>query len=237
MSDLNLSLKKFFLYSLIVSVCASAFLGIIAILSGDFGELQIKVLLTSLTISGASLAGLCCGAAYEAHRVRHFASAGILLVAVAAAMILIGLWSEVGWDEYWKMTVTVSLFAAGFAHMCLLQLARLSPRYQWTLWAAYGLVFGLCSIISGMLWLEPNGDWIFRITGVNGILVGAVSVLIPIFHRLSRGEIPVSGGDIAGALADIDYEIAGLKRRIHELESLKLRLLDSSNQVAPRSVN
>jgi hypothetical protein len=226
MSELNISLKKLFLYALIVSVCASAVLGIIAILSGDFGDLQVKVLLTSLTISGASLAGLCCGAAFEAHRGRYFACAGMLLGAVAALLILIGIWGEVSQDAFWKATATVSVFAAGFAHTCLLRLARLSRRYLWTFWAAYVLVFGLCTIISGMLWVEPQNDWSFRIMGVNAILVGAVSLLIPIFHRLSRDEIPSSERDRRITLAEIDDEIARHKQRIEELERRKLRVLE-----------
>ena len=227
----KISLPKLFLYTLIISVCLSAFLGILAILSGDFGELQIKVLISSLTISGASLGGLCCGAAYEAHRVRHFALAGVLLVAVAAVMILAGIWGEFHSEELWKMTATVSVFAAGFAHMCLLQLARLARVYHWALWAAYVVVFGLCAIISVMLWGEYGDDLIFRIMGVDAILVGAVSILIPIMHRLSRGEISVSEGDIETALADLDDEISGLKHRLYELESMKLQLLSEDGPI------
>jgi len=230
MSESHVTLKKLFLYSLIVSVCASAFLGIIAILSGDFGDLQAKVLLTSVTISGASLGGLRCGAAFEAHRVRHFASAGILLVAVATVLILAGMWGEVSWDDFWKMTATVAIFAAGFAQLCLLQLARLSRRFQWTLPAAYVLIFALGAIISAMIWGDIDEEPMFRIMGVNAILVGAVSLLIPIFHRLSRGERPAREGDIETILADIDYEIAGHKQRIEELERQKLQLLDSPDQ-------
>lgn len=233
MSEFPISVKKLFLYSLIVSVCASAFLGIIAIVSGNFGDLQAKVLLTSLTISGASLAGFCCGAAFETHRVRHFAAAGILLVAVAAVLILVGTWGEVSWDDYWKSAATVSIFATGFAHLCLLQLARLSRRYQWTLWAAYVLIFGLCTIISVMLWGDVDDDLMFRIMGINAILVGTVSLLIPIFHRLSHGEIPASGGDIEAVLADLDHEIAGHKQRIRELECRKLQLLGTVDSTAP----
>jgi hypothetical protein len=61
----NISLKRLFLQSLIVSIGLCALLGILAIVMGSFGKFEVKVLLTTLTISGASLCGLCCGAAIE----------------------------------------------------------------------------------------------------------------------------------------------------------------------------
>ena len=54
--------KKAFLYSLVASVLLSAFLGIVAILSGRFGWLEIRIILTTVTIALASICGLACGA-------------------------------------------------------------------------------------------------------------------------------------------------------------------------------
>ncbi|MBD3673527.1 MAG: hypothetical protein HUJ26_08365 [Planctomycetaceae bacterium] len=222
------SIKNVFLYSLIVSVCLSAFLGIIAILSGDFGELQIKVILTSLTISGASLGGLCCGAAYEARRVPFFALAGILLVGVTALMLLFGIWTEVRWDAYWQMVGTMSAFATAFAHLSLLQMARLTRLYQTAIWFGYVVDFAMCGLISYLIWWDYgfDEDWMFRLIGVDAILIAAVSILIPILHRLSRGEVDITDGDIEATLADIDYEMSSLKQRLQELEAQKIRLLE-----------
>jgi NADH pyrophosphatase NudC (nudix superfamily) len=58
--------KRIALRILIGSVAFSALLGIWALLSGDFGEIQAKVMGTSLFISGASIL-FCpgCGKALE----------------------------------------------------------------------------------------------------------------------------------------------------------------------------
>lgn len=228
MSSRKISLKQVFLYSLIASVCLSAFLGIIAILSGDFGELQIKVMLTSLTISDASLGGLCCGAAYEAKRVPYFALAGILLVGITALMLLFGIWNEVHWDAYWQMVGTMSAFATAFAHLSLLQMARLTRLYQSAIWFAYVVDFSMCGLISYLIWWDYgfDEDWMFRLIGVDAILIAAVSILIPILHRLSRGENDLSESNLETSLADINYEISQLKQRLQELEQQKIRLLE-----------
>ncbi len=58
-------LEKWALKVLIVSVGTSALLGVIALLTGEFGESQVKVLFTAMTVAGASIIGLACGAALE----------------------------------------------------------------------------------------------------------------------------------------------------------------------------
>jgi hypothetical protein len=59
---------------------------------------------------------------------------------------------------------------------------------------------------------ESPGD--VQLLGVAAIIDAAVSILIPILHRLSKAEV-TREGEIA---ADIDAEIAKLRERIAELE-------------------
>ena len=67
--------KKAFLYALIGSVVLSALLGIGAILSGRFGWFEIRILLTTITISVASICGLACGD-LPGHETRSGSSSG-----------------------------------------------------------------------------------------------------------------------------------------------------------------
>ena len=48
-----------------------------------------------------------------------------------------------------------------------------------------------------------------------GILIGAVTVMTPVFHKLSRSDDP---------RAEIDAEIARLRERVDELERKKADL-------------
>lgn len=217
----QIPLKKLFLYALIGSVSVSAVLGILVILIGDFGEFEGRILLTSLTISGASLCGLSCGAALDAKRARVLPACGIGLAVLAALMIIAGIWTEAHSEMFWKSTATVAIFAAACSHMALLLLARLSPKYAWSFWAAFGAVYGVALIITVMLWAEVDEEPIFRLLGVAAILDGAITILIPIFHRLSRADIELLPTDIGPTLVEIDGEIAQLQARLDELERLR----------------
>jgi hypothetical protein len=116
--------KRLFLYALIVSVAISAGLGILAILAGNWGWFEIRVLLTTVTISAASICGLGCGAYLAAGGNRAVPLAGIGLAMAAAAQIIVGMWSEIGGEAYWKAAASLSVFAVAFAHLSLLSIAR-----------------------------------------------------------------------------------------------------------------
>ncbi len=60
-----MSPKKVALWFLIVSVAISAALGILAILTGNFGDFEMRIILTTLTISAASIGALSAGALWE----------------------------------------------------------------------------------------------------------------------------------------------------------------------------
>ena len=70
-------LKRLFLYLLIASVCLSAILGIAALLSGSFGWVQVRILLTTVVLTGASICGLGCGALWERGRLRPLLQSAI----------------------------------------------------------------------------------------------------------------------------------------------------------------
>ena len=63
-----MNIKKLFLYLLIASVAVSSLVGIFVILFGNFGEFEVKVLLTTLTIMVTSILRLACGALLESNR-------------------------------------------------------------------------------------------------------------------------------------------------------------------------
>lgn len=219
------SLKKTFLYILIGSVALSALLGILAILVGDFGEFELKVLFTSLTISGASLCGLCCGAALDARRARILPIIGIGLALASAVLVTVAIWAEFGSGTYWKTAATATIAAVSCSHLSLLLVARLASRFAWAMWAAYAAVGVVALILTSLLWGHFNEDPIFRILGVAAILDGALTVLIPILHRLSGPDIERHSDSAAVRLAEIDQEITRLHSRLDELERLRQQLV------------
>jgi len=219
--------KKAFLYSLIASVVVSAVLGIVAILSGNFGWLEIRVILTTVTIAVASICGLACGAYLGTKAGRLLPTLGLALTFIAAAMIILGMWVELKSETYWKITASICVFAIAFAHLSLLSMARLAEWFQWSLIAAYLIIFGVASLIAAMIFFEIDEASMFRLLGVAAIVDAAITVLIPIFHRLSRKELPLAAEGLS-EIRRIDAEIRALQQKIADLEIRKLALDEHS---------
>ena len=74
----DFKLRRTFLYLLIGSVAISAAIGIGVMLFGDFGEFEIRVLMTTLTVTMTSILGLACGAYLESGKGHLMPAAGIV---------------------------------------------------------------------------------------------------------------------------------------------------------------
>ncbi len=219
-----MNLKRLFLYTLIASVVFSALMGIGVILLGNFGELEVGVLMTTLTITVTSIAGLACGAYYESGRGRTLPTVGITLSVSAALMVMLIIWNVLDDNStYIKATLTVAMLAVSASHLSLLSMARLDNRFAWSRFAAFVFIGLLDTILLYILWFEPtsSGNAIARIIGVLSILIAAITVITPVFHKLSSGELTTG---------KIDAEIEQLRARIEELETKRARLTHSDGE-------
>ena len=218
--------KKAFLYALIGSVVLGALLGIMAILSGRFGWLEVRVLLTTAAIAVASICGLACGAYLSTGRGRILPLAGIALTLLAAGMVIGGIWHTTFSDGYWQTAASASVFAVACAHLSLLSMARLADWFRWSLTAAYVVILGVAGLIVLMILREQHGTGMMELLGVAAIVDAAITIVIPILHRLSRDDLSgqTGTGEIGTAnpeLDEIDAEIVRLRQRIAELECRK----------------
>jgi hypothetical protein len=210
--------RRLFLIVLIASVAISSLLGIFVLLVGNFGDLEVRVLMTTLTVTVLSILGLVCGAYLETGRGRYLPIAGIVLSVVSALMCFFIIWDVLDDDEVFiKSFLTCTLLATACSHLSLLSLARLDRRFSWTRITAVVCVVLLCAIFLYILWWEPIGgsDLIYRILGILGIVLASITVITPILHKLSSDE---------GNVAALDREIEKLKERLRELEAEKARL-------------
>lgn len=207
--------RRIFLYLLITSVGLSALIGIGVILFGNFGEIEVRILFTTLTITVASIFGLACGAYLESGRARYLPIVGIVLSILAALMCFLIIWNVLDDSEtFIKIFVTTLILAAALSHISLLSLANLDRKYSWTRVAAVACSALLCAVLLYIIWFEPEGesDLIYRILGVLGILLASLTVVTPVLHKLSSHQEDD---------AKIDAEIERLKARIAELEKEK----------------
>lgn len=198
--------KKIALWFLIASVLLSAALGIIAILSGNFGELEIKIVLTTVTISAASICALADAALWESRKSKALPLLGLALTLLAAAMIICCIWLETA-ERFVRLTIDVSVLAVATSHLCLLSLAKLSRHFAWARVAAFFIIYSLAVLIIVVTETDNDGTKMIQAIGVNSILVAAISIVIPVFHRLSAAGSTAERGKVSA-------EETELKKRV-----------------------
>jgi membrane-associated HD superfamily phosphohydrolase len=223
----GINLKRVFLYTLIGSVALSAVLGIGVLLFGDFGEIEVRVLMTTLVVTVTSIFGLACGAYLESGRGKYLPVAGIVLSIISALMSFLIIWNALDDSEYFiKSFLTGTMLAASCSHLSLLSLARLDRRFSWTRIAAVVCVVLLCSILLYIMWFEPEGEsnLIYRVLGVLAILLAAITVLTPVLHKLSGAVTEL------GRLEELDMEIADLRDRLSHLEAEREKLASDGKE-------
>ena len=210
-----MNLRKAFLFLLIGSVAICALMGIGVILFGTFGELEQKILATTFTITCTSILGLACGAYYESKGAKALPFAGICFAVLSAVMVIFLIWAHrTTGDIFAKSTVTATMLAATCSLLSLISLAKLDKRFDWSRYLAIFASIILDGILLWLLWFEPQGESeiVSRTIGVLSIVIASITVVTPVFHKLSRTTIAVN---------EIDAEIEMLKSRIAELETKK----------------
>jgi hypothetical protein len=235
--DSPLRFRRALLVMLVGSVVGAAGLGILLVLQNRWGWFEIRVILTTIVIAVASVCGLACDMARTPRGTNGMPIAGLALTAIAALMILAGMWLDFHSEGYWKTTASAGILAVAAVHVSLLSLARLAPDHRWVLFVAWQIIFGLALLLLAMMWFEIEVDRAFRFVAALAILDAAVTLIIPILHRLGRPADAARPHSLLDAknLASIDAEIARLKRQLAELERLKAELtgdVESAEAVA-----
>jgi hypothetical protein len=179
----KLSLKVF-----IGFLAFTALIAIVSVLSGDFGDVQLKILATTFTISAASICSMSCAAFIEKSKLRSLGLSGILLSVAAAILLIIGIWPEIKSDEYRKITFTLITSAVAFAHAFLLVLPELDDRQKWVQTVSSCSIGILAVQIVVAVWGEIENEDYYRLLAVVAIIVGLETLVIPILMKLRKGN-------------------------------------------------
>lgn len=212
-SSRNLSWRTMSLRALVVSVILAAVLGIGAVLSGTFGQLQAKVLLSTLTVGVMSVLGLACGSALDRRRSDPIARGGIILSLVSALMVFPIIWDLRPDGLYVNAMFTVVIFAVAAAHLSLLWIVELAPRYRWSQLSASIAISAAVLLLLLVVWADLEGTAMWRTLGVIAIVDAALTLMVPTFHRMSA---PI--GEDSGRLEQIEAELARLCEQQARLE-------------------
>lgn len=187
------SIKPVMIKLLLVSVLGAGIVGIISLLSGEFGELQSKILLTVILTSGLSVGMLIyltvMGSAYQL--------VGLAGSIVAAISFVLGMWLI--WKDwnFWgsnmeyvfKNYAFSTVIAIAIAHICLIVrlLAHKLPVVRIGIALTIGFIAVLTALIGSLIYFERD-EYItsYRVIGVLGILILLGTVILPVWARIQK---------------------------------------------------
>lgn len=187
-------LKKVSLFGIIGFLSLSALVAVVSLLTGDFGDTQVRIILTTLTISGASVCGMACFAFIEKRGLAPLGAIGVGCAVAAAAMGILAIWDITSpGTTYGKVALTLVVAAVALAHAFLLHIPTLPPGYRWNQYALILFDLLLAGQITFALWDETNASGFYRIMGVITVFVVLFTLIIPICSRLGGGHATKEG--------------------------------------------
>jgi hypothetical protein len=161
----------------------TALIAIISVISKEMGELQLKIIATSFTISAASICTMSCAAFIEKKKLLQLGLSGILLTIISGILVIVGLWAQMDSDSYWHSTY--SLIVIALAHAFLLSLPNLGEKQ-----AVQGFSFfsigALALLIIIAIWGRIEETGYYQFLSVVAIIVALFTLIIPILLKLSK---------------------------------------------------
>jgi hypothetical protein len=184
---------------LVASIVLNAALGIYALLvGGPLGTIELNVLLTSVSISAAGALALACIPALERGLLGSLPRLALGATVVGCGVFIAWIWHDDVPGALERSAFTLLIVAVAGAHVCLVGLASLAHRFRWAVIATALLTLVLAALVASAVWSdwEEDSDAFFRATGVVAVLLAAFTLLVPVLHRVSRGEarpVPAEG--------------------------------------------
>lgn len=205
-------LQKRFLMAFIAFLALTAALAVWAVLAGDeMSSLQVRVLLSSTTITVTSICGLASASSIRALGTGVPAALGIGVAALAAVLILVEVWWNEAGDTYERLMWSVMVLAIGWAHALLLLSARPRRQQRWVPVAtvcAIGLVTGL--VIGVIMELFDFEEALLKTVVVASVLAALGTLVVPILHVMARRDTET--GPQAGERLVLHRDTDGLWR-------------------------
>ena len=180
--------RKMSLYSFIGFLALSALFAIVCVIRGEFGEFEVKVLVTTLVIAAGSICSLCCSAYAGRTHNTWPALGGIGVATLAGALLILGVWMEIESEPYWKDTAVLGVLAAACAHALALLALRLKPEQRWLQVVTSVNIALLALVISSMILGEVDNEDVLKVVVVLAILAALGTLVVPILSRLARAQ-------------------------------------------------
>ena len=163
-------------------------------LAGEFDDLQRKVQMISLSVSAASVLSLVMFPAKERALLGPVPTVGIALSVLGFGMLVVLSWTGFNADDFGRLVASVLKFAVAAGYASLIVLAVVHSRFRNNVNVAFILAAVLSVLIVLAIWGNPRGSIILhqlliRPMKISSILLAAVTVSIPVLHRLNRSVL------------------------------------------------
>jgi hypothetical protein len=172
----------------LISVGVFALLAVIALLGGEIGDTEWRIILSALLVTAAAMVALACAVPLHAGRLGMLPYAGIGASTAGFGMVILGMWSETSWDAALKVALSLVGIAVAIGGIGLLDAARVRSHHRWVVTAAQGITAFGAALLIASVWGEIDNPVFWRLTGVVLVLAAAAAVMVPVLHRLA--DIP-----------------------------------------------
>lgn len=110
-------------------------------------------------------------------------------------------------------------------------MVTLSKRFAWSVKASQIAVWLLAAVLIFTILFEPQNESFLseltlRISVILAIVITALTVMIPIFYRLSFGELAMPEKI---SVKEIDHQISRLKKQIESLEKKRKEIVETAD--------
>ncbi len=212
-------LKKFFLYTLIGALIASAGVAVVTVLVGKFNETSTRVFLTLLMVILHSLISLSFiwddSRQKTFERLAFFTNVLFMLIVLSFITSILGIWKIISGDLVGKLYQT--FFVIGFASLHSDILSKVLQKETYMDLIAYAN-FVFIILVVGMIMpiiyvanaTKVLGETYYRILGALGIIDGTLSILAIIFYKLYIHKHPEAQNLLSAGSQSGDTKKKGL---------------------------
>lgn len=171
----------------IASVAVNAVLGAWALLSGDFGETEGRVLVTTFLISAAMLSVLLNAPALRKNVLRPLPAVGAVSSAAGFSLFIVVAWIQNPDETLIKLAASGLVIGGAATLATALRLIGEPAPAVWLRSMTEIAIAALSVTVLAVVWNEGGDDWVARLIGIESIAVAAGTLLIPVLARFGRG--------------------------------------------------
>jgi hypothetical protein len=225
------SIRRFASLALVTGLCVAAAAAVLALLTGSFDDVDVRVILTSIGFAVASATGSTGAAARlrPSERLQMLGTATLFASVTAFVLLLAGLWTSMddwGSEDVWRLFGCVAVLGIAGAHACAmlgaLRKDDTDPVRVLTLSSLGFSAFDTLAVILPLAELVDDIDepWP-RIFGAALVLLVLTSILPSILRRMQPVEQPAlsSNGNVSAGDEFLATAVLQIADRIDVLNS------------------